>query len=85
MKEVTELSERTSSYISDISVAAEEQADAITQVKIGIEQISTVVQQNSATAEETAAACTVLSEQSVQLENQVLKLKVDAAQHVEEQ
>ncbi|MCM1054710.1 MAG: methyl-accepting chemotaxis protein [Bacteroides sp.] len=76
MKEVTELSNRTNAYISDISVASEEEADAITQVKIGIEQISTVVQQNSATAEETAAACSVLNEQSTNLEQQIGKLKV---------
>ncbi|MBD5104420.1 MAG: methyl-accepting chemotaxis protein, partial [Ruminococcaceae bacterium] len=76
MKEVTELSGRTSTYISDISTASDEQADAIAQVKSGIEDISTVVQQNSATAEETAAACSVLSEQSVRLENQISKLTV---------
>lgn len=76
MKEVTELSDRTSAYINDISTASDEQADAIAQVKSGIEDISTVVQQNSATAEETAAACSVLSEQSTKLENQIGKLTV---------
>lgn len=76
MKEVTELSEKTNTYIGGISAASEEQADAITQIKIGIEQISTVVQQNSATAEETAAACSVLNEQSASLEQQIEKLKV---------
>lgn len=76
MKEVTKLSDKTNSYISEISNASDEQADAITQVKIGIEQISTVVQQNSATAEETAAACAVLSEQSSNLEAEIGRFKV---------
>lgn len=76
MKAVTELSERTNTYVGDISTASEEQADAITQIKIGIEQISSVVQQNSATAQETAAACSVLNEQSASLEQQIGKLKV---------
>lgn len=76
MKEVTKLSDRTNSYISAISGASDEQADAIIQVKIGIEQISTVVQQNSATAEETAASCAVLSEQSSKLEEEIGRLKV---------
>ena len=76
MKEVTKLSDKTNSYIEDISIASGEQADAIIQIKIGIEQISTVVQQNSATAEETAASCSVLSEQSSKLEEEIGKLKV---------
>lgn len=76
MKEVTKLSDKTNSYIGEISNASEEQANSIAQVKMGIEQISTVVQQNSATAEETAAACAVLSEQSSKLEEQIARLKV---------
>ncbi len=76
MKEVTELSERSNTYIGDISVAMDEEAKSIEQVRVGIEQISTVVQQNSATAEETAAACSELSGQSANLERQVVKLKV---------
>lgn len=76
MKEVTQLSDRTNSYIGDISSAAEEQAEAIEQVKIGIDQISTVVQQNSATAEQTAAACEELNGQSAVLEDQISQLKV---------
>ncbi len=76
MKEVNELSDRTNTYIGDISTAMEEEASSIEQVKVGIEQISTVVQQNSATAEETAAACSELSGQSANLEGQIEKLKV---------
>lgn len=75
MKEVNELSDSTNNYIVDISRAADEQADAITQVKIGIEEISTVVQQNSATAQETAASCADLSDQSSMLKEQVEKLR----------
>ena len=76
MKEVNELSDRTNTYISDISSAMEEEASSIEQIKTGIEQISTVVQQNSATAEETAAACAELSGQASNLEMQINKLKV---------
>lgn len=76
MKEVTKLSDRTNSYISEISNDSDAQADSITQVKMGIEQISTVVQQNSATAQETAAACAVLSEQSSNLEEEISRFKV---------
>lgn len=76
MKQVTELSDKTNMYINDISTATEVQAEAISQIKIGIERISRVVQQNSATAEESAASCQQLSAQSAALESQIDKFKV---------
>lgn len=50
--------------ISSISEATKTQADAIVQVTTGIDQISSVVQTNSATAEESAAASQELSGQA---------------------
>ena len=76
MKEVIEISNKTDKLIEEISEAAVAQADSIQQVNIGIGQIATVVQQNSATAEETAASCEELSGQSKLLKNQVDKLRV---------
>lgn len=76
MEEVNELSNRTNDYIVEISRAAADQAQAISQVKIGIEEISNVIQQNSATAEQTAASSAILSNQSSLLQEQIGKLKV---------
>ena len=76
MKEVTALSERTNEYISDITSATEEQSDSINQIKTGIESISQVVQQNSATSQQTAASCQELSNQAAVLENQIEKFTV---------
>lgn len=76
MDEVNELSNRTNDYIVEISRAAADQAKAISQVKIGIEEISNVIQQNSATAEQTAASSSILSDQSSLLQEQIGKLKV---------
>ncbi|MCH5186107.1 MAG: methyl-accepting chemotaxis protein, partial [Oscillospiraceae bacterium] len=76
MKEVIDLSERTNSFVSDITSATVEQAEAINQIQIGIDRISQVVQQNSATSEEIAASCRELSDQSVSLESQIDKLTV---------
>lgn len=50
--------------IGQISAASAEQANSISQVKIGMDQISSVVQTNSATAEESAAASEELSGQA---------------------
>ncbi len=76
MKEVMEISKETNSLIINISNATTEQADAISQVTIGLDQISQVVQQNSATAEETAASCEELSGQSRLLKEQVARFKI---------
>ena len=76
MKQVTELAVRNNMYISDITAATGEQAESIAQVKIGIDRISQVVQQNSATAEQTAASCQNLSDQSAALESQIERFKV---------
>ncbi|WP_251388131.1 methyl-accepting chemotaxis protein [Mediterraneibacter agrestimuris] len=59
-------------YVNDISSSAAEQAEAISQVRMGVDQIAGVVQTNSATAEESAAASEELSAQS-----QTLKSLVD--------
>jgi len=50
--------------INNISAASKEQAEAIGQVRDGLEQISNVVQSNSAVSEETAAASEELNSQA---------------------
>lgn len=52
------------SFIDEIALASQEQAAAIIQVNEGIEQLTSVVQTNAATAEESAAASEELSGQS---------------------
>ncbi len=56
--------EEVASIISQIADASGNQAEAIAQITLGIDQISNVVQTNSATAEESAAASQELSNQS---------------------
>lgn len=59
-----------------ISGAAKEAADSITQVTVGIDQISGVVQTNSATSEESAAASQELSGQAQMLKDLVAEFKL---------
>ncbi len=54
--------------VDEIAVASTHQAEAISQLTIGVDQISSVVQNNSATSEESAASSEELSSQA-----QVLK------------
>ncbi len=76
MSEVIEKTKQTDTLVGEIRNAAAAQADSIKQVSLGIAEISNVVQQNSATAEETAASCEELSGQSRLLKEQVDQLKV---------
>jgi methyl-accepting chemotaxis protein len=62
--------------IGQISQASNAQADSISQVTMGIDQISSVVQTNSATAEESAAASEELSSQSQIMKSLVERFKL---------
>lgn len=55
--------------IRDVSETLKVQSISVTQVNTGIEQISSVVQNNSATAEESAAASSELSKQAKTLKD----------------
>lgn len=57
-------SEKSAALIYEIASASQEQAGSIAQVTLGIDQISSVVQTNSATAEESAATSEELSGQA---------------------
>ena len=69
---LTMVGERASSVdeiVKTIAEASENQAHMIEQIRMGMEQISSVVQTNSATAEESAAASEELSGQSAVLKD----------------
>ncbi len=57
--------------VENIAIASSDQASGAGQVNIGIDQISSVIQTNSATAEESAAASEELSGQSQMLKDLV--------------
>lgn len=67
--------------VDKISAASTNQANAINQVTQGVEQISSVVQTNSATAEESAAASEELSGQAAMLKNYVSRFKLEQSNH----
>ncbi|MCI7766470.1 MAG: methyl-accepting chemotaxis protein [Oscillospiraceae bacterium] len=75
MKAVKNFAEQTNELITRISQASASQSEAVHQVTSGIDQISGVVQMNSATAEESAASCETLSSMSKELKTQISKLR----------
>ncbi len=74
-KIVTNINE-VSSIISEIEVSSKEQANSISQISIGLTQISQVVQRNSATSEEAASAAEEMASQAMTLENMVSIFKL---------
>jgi methyl-accepting chemotaxis protein len=63
--------------VGQIKEASKNQADQITQITMGIEQIASVIQNNSATAEESATASEELSGQAVLQKQLVSKFTLD--------
>lgn len=63
--------------MDSIARASHDQAEAITQITLGIDQISSVVQTNSATAQESAAASEELSGQAQILKELVRKFRLE--------
>ena len=68
-KEITEL-------ITKIAAASREQTASISEINIGVEQISAVVQTNSATSEQSAAASEELSGQASMMNQLISKFKL---------
>lgn len=68
--------EEITNLIGEISQASALQTESIAQIKLGVEQISYVVQTNSATSEESAAASEELSSQSEMMKSLVSQFKL---------
>ncbi len=79
ISETVESTKSAVTYVDKISTAAVSQAEAVTQVTMGMDQISSVVQTNSATAQESAAASEELSSQSQLLKSLVSHFKLRSA------
>lgn len=71
VNKVEERAENVREIVGKITEASKAQTNMIQQINIGVEQISDVVQTNSATAEQSAAASEELSAQASMLKNLV--------------
>jgi len=79
---VVESTNEVLSTVDKIDEAAQHQAGSIVQVTQEIDQISYVVQNNSATSEESAAASEELSGQAQMLKELVGRFKIDGSENV---
>jgi methyl-accepting chemotaxis protein len=76
LKSTQDSTEKAVQLISEITAATDHQKRSLNDVKVGIDQISSVVQTNAATAEESAAASQELTRQAGVLNTEVNKFTI---------
>jgi methyl-accepting chemotaxis protein len=79
IEQTVQAAEQVIELINRISQASDEQARAINQINLGVEQVSSVVQTNAATAEQSAAASEELSGQSRLLRELIAQFRLRKA------
>lgn len=86
LEEITAVVKQSEAIVTEIAEASNYQATAIAQIDRAIEQVSQVVQTNSATSEECAAASVELSDQASRMRDliSVYKLGDDSDAYVSE-
>ena len=67
----------TSQLVAEIAQASDAQSTGISQINVGIDQVAQVVQQNSATAEQSAAASVEMSDQFNTLEQLISRFRLE--------
>jgi len=76
LESIVEGAVKTTEIVVSIADEASNQADSLQQVNLGLEQVASVVNTNSATAEESAAASEELTTQSSKLIGMVERFKI---------
>jgi len=73
---IVEQIKETTDLVAGIAIASDEQAQGVNQVTIGLQQIDSVTQQNTAAAEESASAASEMNLMAVNLQKLVAKFKL---------
>lgn len=76
LENIVESSSKVAGLVGDIASASNEQASGIAQINIGIDQVSKVIQINSATSEESAAASEELMMQAKLLNENMIRFRL---------
>ncbi len=76
LEEIVGSISKVSDLIEEIAASSNEQAQGIAQVNINMQQIDQVIQQNTASAEESAATSEKLSSQAAELKHQLSRFKL---------
>ncbi|WP_101697644.1 methyl-accepting chemotaxis protein [Clostridium minihomine] len=77
MREVLDANSKSTELVNRIAAASDAQATAISQISLGVDQISSVVQTNSATAEQSAASSREMADHAGELQRLVEYFSLD--------
>lgn len=83
MEKIVDTTKEVTAIVNKITEASKEQAQSIGQVTQGIDQIASVVQTNSATAEESAAASEQLSSEAQSMQTLVEKFHLKKSEYTQ--
>jgi methyl-accepting chemotaxis protein len=76
MQELVQNARRMNDLLTEISTAASEQSNGVSQVGVAVHELDRMTQQNAALVEQTAAAASALKDQAVGLASEVDKFKL---------
>jgi methyl-accepting chemotaxis protein len=76
LNQIVEQIKQTTDLVSGIAVASNEQAQGVAQITIGLQQIDSVTQQNTAAAEESASAAAEMNAMASSLQKHVAKFQL---------
>ncbi|MBI9075349.1 MAG: HAMP domain-containing protein [Desulfatibacillum sp.] len=76
LQEIEEGVAKVTELVGEIAAASNEQAQGVAQINVGLSQIDSVTQQNTANAEETAASSMDLNRQATELMNLLSRFKL---------
>lgn len=76
LRQIADKTNEVKNTIEQIASSCNDQAQSIAQINLGVDQISVVIQTNSATAEESAAASEELSGQANMLRSEIQKFRL---------
>ena len=83
MAEIVSSVQRVTDIIGEISAAAAEQSDGISQVNVAVNQLDQMTQQNAALVEQSTAAAESLREQAARMAEAVAVFRIDEGAHVQ--
>ena len=76
MQELVSNAQRMNALLAEISTAASEQSNGVTQVGLAVNDLDRMTQQNAALVEQTAAAASGLRDQAISLATEVAQFKL---------
>ncbi len=85
LREIVANAIKASDLVAEIAVASNEQANGISQITTGLNEIDAVTQQNTASAEQTASAAQELTQQASQLQQLLGQFQLDSQEPLEKE